>query len=75
MVFAIVNITNVNNGELAQQFAKKRNYVAHGRELQQFTDIEIVAYILVERLIYCLLLKRVGFSIDEITMILEKIFE
>lgn len=74
-LFVHYNITNVNNGELAQHFAKKRNYVAHGRELQQFTDIEIVSYILVERLIYCLLLKRVGFSIDEITMILEKIFE
>ena len=74
-LFVHYNITNVNNGELAQHFAKKRNYVAHGRELQQFTDIEIVSYILVERLIYCLLLKRVGFSIDEITIILEKIFE
>lgn len=74
-LFVHYNITKVNNAELAQQFARKRNYIAHGRELQEITDIEIVVYILVERLIYCLLLKRVGCSIDEITIILEKIFE
>ena len=74
-LFVFYNITNVNNAELSQKFAQKRNYIAHGRELQEFSDIEIVAYILVERLVYCLILKRVGFSIDEITTIIEKIFE
>ena len=74
-LFVFYNITNVNNAELSQKFAQKRNYITHGRELQEFSDIEIVAYILVERLVYCLILKRVGFSIDEITTIIEKIFE
>lgn len=74
-LFVHYNITNINNAELSQRFAKKRNYISHGRELQEFTNIEIVTYILVERLVYCLIFKRVGFSIDEITTIIEKIFE
>lgn len=74
-LFVYYKITNVNNGELAQIFANKRNSIAHGKEIKKFIDIEVVAYVLVERLIYCLLLKRVGFSIEEINNILDKIFE
>lgn len=74
-LFNLYEIEDATNDTLAQALAQKRNYIAHGREIKSFTDIEIVAYILVERLVYCLLLKRVGFSITEITLILEKIFE
>lgn len=74
-LFVYYKITNVNNGELAQTFADKRNSIAHGKEIKEFTDMEVVSYVLVERLIYCLLLKRVGFSIAEINIILDKIFD
>ncbi len=74
-IFDLYEIADMSNDELAQVFTKKRNYIAHGRELKAFSDIEIVTYILVERLVYCLLLKRVGFSKEEITIIIEKIFE
>lgn len=74
-LFVHYEITNVNNNELAQKFSQKRNSLIHGNELKEFTDIEIVSYILIERIVYCLLLKRVGFSSDEIVRIIEIIFD
>lgn len=67
-------MTNVSNGDLAQTFAKKRNEITQCALSKKFSNVEIVSYLLVKRLVHCIILKRSNFTTDEIAEIINRIF-
>ena len=73
-LFVNYNMTNVSNGDLAQTFAKKRNEITHSALSKKFSNVEIVSYLLVKRLVHCIILKRSNFTTDEIAEIINRIF-
>ena len=73
-LFVNYNMTNVSNGDLAQTFAKKRNEITHSALYKKFSNVEIVSYLLVKRLVHCIILKRSNFTTDEIAEIINRIF-
>ena len=73
-LFVSYNMTNISNGDLAQAFSKKRNEITHSALSKKFSDVEIVSYLLVKRLVHCIILKRSNFTTDETTEIINRIF-
>lgn len=73
-LFVNYNMTNVSNGDLAQTFAKKRNEITHSALSKKFSNVEIASYLLVKRLVHCIILKRSNFTTDEIAEIINRIF-
>ncbi|MDO4962913.1 MAG: hypothetical protein Q4E75_02275 [bacterium] len=59
---------------MADKFSKRRNDISHGNEVDVFTDIEVIAYELVRKCIYCITLERCKFSDENINNIVNKIF-
>lgn len=41
---------------------------------KKFSNVEIVSYLLVKRLVHCIILKRSNFTTDEIAEIINRIF-
>ena len=74
-LFVNYNITSVSNGSLAQAFSQKRNEITHSALSKKFSNVEIVSYLLVKRLVHCIILKRSNFTTDEITEIINRIFQ
>ena len=73
-LFTYYDIKNTTNGTLSQAFAQKRNEIIHTAKCTPFSNNELVSYLLVKRLIHCIVLKRANFDISEITEIINRIF-
>lgn len=69
----VYNLSELKYSIIANEFAHKRNDIAHGNELKPFTDVQLIAYRLVEKVSYCLLLQKAGFELDKINEIVNKI--
>lgn len=67
------NITFDNN-LIAKAFADKRNNISHGKKLEKFRVLEILAYSIIRRINYAILLERSGFSDEQIKEIVEQVF-
>ena len=55
-------------------FSNKRNYLAHGYKLESFNRYEIMAYVMIKKICYAIILERSGFAEEKIKAIIEKIF-
>lgn len=68
------NIEKIKNGILAEAFKNRRNKISHGNPTDSFTDVEVISYELLRICIYCLTLERCNLNIEDIKIIIEKIF-
>lgn len=70
----LYNLDDIKLIDLAVAFANKRNNLAHGYKLESFNKQEIMAYVMVRKICYALILERSGLKKEEIKKIIEKIF-
>lgn len=73
-LFVEFNILNKSNNDIATAFQNKRNSLMHTFLEQRYEPIEIVGYVLVKMLVYCLILKRATLEENEIISIIHSIF-
>ncbi len=67
-------IKTINDGELAKSFVDRRNKISHGELTQGFTDQEMISYLIIKILVYCITLQRCGFNEEEINIFLRQLF-
>ena len=67
------SLNNISKNELAKAFSIKRNLLSHGAKLEKFNKLEIVAYSLLRKINYAMILERSGFNKDSIKRIVEQI--
>ena len=65
------NLEEVLPKIIFEEFASKRNQYVHTLKAEKFKREEIVGYLIVRELIYCMILKRAKFSDDEITAMIQ----
>ena len=68
------NLDEIKINDLAVAFSNKRNYLAHGYKLESFNRYEIMAYVMIKKICYAIILERSGFAEEKIKAIIEKIF-
>lgn len=73
-LFVEFNILNKSNNDIAMAFQNKRNSLMHTFLEQRYEPIEIVGYVLVKMLVYCLILKRAKLEENEIINIINSTF-
>ena len=54
------NVTNYKYSEISTTFSEKRNLIAHGEIIERFSSEEVVAFIIIYLLLYCMILKSAG---------------
>lgn len=69
----LYNLENIIINDLAVAFSNKRNYLAHGYKLESFNKYEIMAYVMIEKICYALILERSGLTKERIEDIIQKI--
>lgn len=64
------------NEKIANTFKNTRNKIAHGNMKNEilFSDIDVVAYVIVERLVQCLVFYKANVNIDKIKKIVDDRF-
>lgn len=73
-LFVEFNILNKSNNDITTAIQNKRNSLMHTFLEQRYEPIEIVGYVLVKMLVYCLILKRAKLEEKEIISIIHSIF-
>ena len=67
-------VDEITYEKIACKFAKKRNHLSHGSKLEQFSDIEVLAYSFLKKINYAMVLEKSGFNEERIAEIIKQIF-
>lgn len=68
------NLEDIKINDLAIAFSNKRNYLAHGYKLESFNKYEIMAYVMIEKICYAIILEQSGLTEEKIKSIIKKMF-
>ncbi len=68
----IDNVKNYKYDEIATTFSKTRNLIAHGEIIEGFSNKEIISFIILYQLLYCMILKSAGIEMVKIKDLLNE---